>query len=386
MDLRVVLAGATLLLACAAPGVQGAAEPRVNVVRTPHGGLQPQAVLDGQGVLHLVYFKGDPAAGDLFYVRRATGRLDFSDPLRVNSQPSSAVAVGTIRGGQLAVGKDGRVHVAWNGSNKAQPRSPVGGFPMLYARLNDAGTAFEPQRNLMQRSGVLDGGGTVAADATGHVYVAWHALKADSPRGPEHRQVWVASSADEGKTFGPEVVANPRPMGACPCCGMRAFVDAAGTTRLLYRAATEGVHRDMVLLTSADRGQRFDAVVLDRWEINDCPMSSEAFAEGSGGVFAAWETRGQVYFARLGKDVSPVAAPGDGRGRKNPALAVNGRGEVLLAWTEGTGWQRGGALAWQVYDRSGRPTAARGRIPGAIPMWGLPTAVAERDGTFTLLH
>jgi hypothetical protein len=58
---------------------------------------------------------------------------------------------------------------------------------------------------------------------------------------------------------------------------------------------------------------------------------------------------------------------------------------MLLAWTEGTGWQRGGALAWQVFDKSGKPTSARGRVADAIPVWGLPTAVASDHG-FIIVH
>ena len=57
-----------------------------------------------------------------------------------------------------------------------------------------------------------------------------------------------------------------------------------------------------------------------------------------------------------------------------------------MAWTEGTGWQRGGALAWQVFDRSNRPTPDKGRIEGGIPVWSLPTAVTRPDGGFTIIH
>ena len=46
---------------------------------------------------------------------------------------------------------------------------------MLFTRLNDSGTAFEPERNLIQKAYGLDGGGTLAADDQGHVYVFWHA-------------------------------------------------------------------------------------------------------------------------------------------------------------------------------------------------------------------
>src|SRR4051794_21746455 len=75
--------------------------PHVEVVRTPDGAIQPQAVIDGAGSIHVIYFKGDPAAGDLFYVCRENTAIAFSPPIRVNSQPGSAIAVGTIRGAQI---------------------------------------------------------------------------------------------------------------------------------------------------------------------------------------------------------------------------------------------------------------------------------------------
>ena len=98
----------------------GQTAAQVEVLETPHDGIQPQAVVDAKGTLHLIYFKGEALTGDLFYVRREAGQKGFSSPTRVNSQPGSAVATGTVRGGQLALGKDGRVHVAWNGSGKAE--------------------------------------------------------------------------------------------------------------------------------------------------------------------------------------------------------------------------------------------------------------------------
>jgi hypothetical protein len=67
------------------------------------------------------------------------------------------------------------------------------------------------------------------------------------------------------------------------------------------------------------------------------------------------------------------------------AVAVNGRGEMLLAWTEGTGWKKGGALAWQLFDKTGKATATKGRKEGGVPVWGLPAVVATgRD--FLLIH
>jgi hypothetical protein len=173
---------------------------------------------------------------------------------------------------------------------------------------------------------------------------------------------------------------------------MRAWTDPAGQGQLalLFRAATGGDQRGMVLLSSRDHGASFRSTLLQPWRLNACPMSSAAFSAGSKGPISAWETNGQVYFARIDPESGiaspPVAPPGNPGNRKHPALAVNARGETLLAWAEGTAWQRGGALVWQVFDASGRPGAQAGRLERGIPTWSVPAAVARPDGGFTIFH
>jgi hypothetical protein len=355
----------------------------VKLLRTPNGGLQPQAALDELGILHLVYFTGEPQGGDLYYVRRDAGRTEFTSPMRVNSEPGSAVAVGTIRGAQLAVGKNGRVHVAWNGRHDPGGR----GAPMLYARMNDARTGFDPQLNVMQFSGGLDGGGSIAADKSGVVYVAWHGK--GEKEGEENRRVWVARSTDEGKTFSRETAAWNEPTGACGCCGMRAFADRRGRVHMLYRAATKRVDRDMYLLSSENRGRTFSGTLLDKWKLNACPMSSAALADGANGLLAAWETQGQVFFTSLDpknqRPISPIPAPGDTGKRKHPMIAANSRGETMLVWTEGTGWKKGGSLAWQLYDSQEKPAGEKGAEQG-IPVWSFAAVIAEKDGSFTIIY
>src|SRR5713101_3190096 len=102
-----------LLVSALLPRVTRAEQ--VGLLRTPDSGIQPQAAVDSKGTVHLIYFKGDPKGGDIFYVRREPGEKEFSKPMAVNTQPHTAMALGTIRGAQLAVGKNGRVHVAWDG-------------------------------------------------------------------------------------------------------------------------------------------------------------------------------------------------------------------------------------------------------------------------------
>lgn len=359
--------------------------------------MQPQVAIDGQGTLHLIYYAGDPQQGDLFYLKSTDGGTTFSRAIRVNSQPGSAIAVGTIRGAQLAVGKDRRVHVAWNGSSDATPAGPLNpdsgklGMPMLYARLNDAGIAFEAQRNLMRHSFGLDGGGSIAADRSRNVYVAWHGIgqaeaSGTGKEGEARRRLWIAKSQDEGRSFSPEEKAWSRETGACGCCGMKIFVDRRANIYALYRSATESVHRDIYLLMSQNQGQSFQGRLLHKWDINACPMSSMDIAENADMVVGAWETGGQVFWARLdGGGGQPISPAGEGKGRKHPRLAVTQSGDVLLAWTEGTGWKKGGSLAYQVYDRTGQPTADAVRLSG-IATWSFAAVAAMPDTRFSILY
>ncbi len=379
------IAGALIAASAGAHVMTGSSvNGKVNLMRTPNGGIQPQAVMDANGSLHLVYFAGEPGAGDIFYVRRERGKEDFSSPIRVNSQLGSAIATGTIRGAHIAVGRNGRVHVSWNGSNKSSPRGPENSAPMLYARMNDAKTAFETQRNLMQISHELDGGGSLAADKDGNVYVAWHG--AGEQKGEEHRHVWLARSTDEGKTFTQEAAAFAEETGACGCCGMRAFVDPRGALHLFYRGATNMTERGMFLLTSTDKGRSFRGTRLDNWNLNYCPMSSVTATANDKQSLAAWENDGQVYFSAIDKSLQkPAPAPGQSGKRKHPAIALNSRGEMIMAWTESTGWKKGGSLAWQVFDKNGKPVGEMGAAEG-VPVWGLATVVADAGGKFTIIY
>ena len=262
---------------------------------------------------------------------------------------------------------------------------------MLYARLNDAGTAFEPQRNLMTKTFGLDGGGSVAADQEGNVYVAWHGKTVGAAKGEDGRQVWVTTSRNDGKTFAAEVPAFNKPTGACGCCGLNIFAGNNGNVYALYRAATEKVNRGIYLLVSEDRGMNFRGREIHPWKIGACPMSSMMLAAGPDGVLAAWQTKDQVYYAAVVESEStiavsnPIAAPGEASRRKYPALAVNARGEKVFVWSDNAGWAKGGSLGWQVFNSQGKLSGGNASAP-AIPKWSFGAAFARADGGFTVLY
>jgi hypothetical protein len=360
----------------------GTSAPRVGLMRLPQGGIQPQAVMDERQVLHVLYFKGAPSGGDLYYIRRPPDAGGFSTPVRVNSVPASALATGSVRGGQLSVGANGRPHVAWYGAQEID----VAGSkrrPVWYTRLASDSLMFEPQVNLAAASQGIDGA-TVAAGGEGNVYVAWHGQ--GPQEGDAHRTVYVARSVDQGAHFATEAPVAQASTGACACCGLRASVDATGTANILFRSATGGVSRDAAWLTLS--GAAAKPVVLQTWTLNACPMSTFALTPDGQSLAAAWETEQQIYFSRLNPGTRTFSAPVamDGPpGRKHPSVATNAAGVTLVSWTEGTGWARGGTVAWEAIDPGGRRLIARSNA-APVPVWGLVSVVAQPDGSFLILH
>ena len=383
--LSLLASGGAIALSLTAPHASSlpAAQPRVDIGATPDGGIQPQATIDERGAIHLIYFKGEPGGGDLFYVRRTPGDAVFSAPLRVNSEPASAIATGSVRGGQIALGRDGWIHVAWNGSRPIE-RNGVTQTPMWYARLSPRANAFEPQRAIGSHTKYLDGGGSVAADRSGRVYVVWHAAGVEE--GEPHRRIYVATSRDDGARFGPErAFANED--GACGCCGLETLVDSRGRLQILYRSAGAMVHRDAMWMTIGPRGPS-TPVRLQPWELPACPMTTFALATAPGGIIAAWETAQQIYSAVLDPDrraISAVTAMTGTGVRKHPSVAINAAGDRLIAWTEGTAWARGGTVAWELRNQKGERVTS-GANAGAVPVWGLVSAIPRPDGSFLILH
>src|SRR3954469_14911714 len=204
-----------------------AAAVNVRVEDVPERGVQPQVVVDAAGTAYLIYLKGEPQRSDIRYVQRAKGAKTWSDPIAVNNEPGTAVAMGTIRGAQLALGKGGTLQVVWNGAPK--PGASGGqGMPLYYTRLEPGQTAFAPQRSLLGDTAALDGGASIAANEKGDVYVVWHGKPAGTGGDESARVVFVARSKDNGQTFSARVIGNADFAGTCACCSIKGLATPSG--------------------------------------------------------------------------------------------------------------------------------------------------------------
>jgi hypothetical protein len=371
-----------------------AAEEIVGTSRVPNNGIQPQIFVASSKVVHLIYYKGNANNGNLFYSTRDKKEGAFSKGIQVNSQGGSAIAIGTIRGTNMAVTSKGVLHIVWNGSSKAQPKGPLdpfinkdnpnNGTPLLYARLEKGAKAFTKQKNLLQSTFGLDGGASVGADDK-NVYVVWHAATKGSGKGEKGRSVWISASEDGGKTFSKDRVIYKSKKGICACCGMDTIFSPSGKLWTIFRnVGSSG--RDMVLLSSTGKGKKIKlkAKRIDTWKTRQCPMSSTQLFALKKEVYLTWENKGQVFFKKASKG-KPIAVPGNANGRKHPRIAVNSKGLVLVAWTEGTGWKRGGSLHWQVFDTKGKPTKFKGE-KGGIPVWSFPAVYVRPNDEFMILY
>jgi hypothetical protein len=360
----------------------------ITVTRTPDGGIQPQVAVDAAGTAHLIYYKGADGGGDIFYARQKADEDKFSKPIKVNSRAGSAMAIGSIRGAQLEVGKNNRVHVIWNGGSGAEKVKLDGKeiTPLVYTRMNDEGTGFEPERNLITYAAGLDGGSSIAADPSGNVYAFWHGRAPGAAEGEEGRAVFVSRSTDEGKTFRPEVPATSEKTGACGCCGMKALADATGAVYVLYRGALEMTDRSEVLLVSPKPGAPFKIVNKHRWEIATCPMSSAFLSPAEKGAMAAWETDGQIFYTTVDPitmSVGKIESLPTKTKKRHPSVTKNSEGETLVTWSEGTGWARGGTAYWRATNNKGGVNEGHGE---ELPVWGMVTGYAKPNGDFVVIY
>ncbi len=374
---------AVIVLGGAVASTALAAQPGPELLRVPDDGVQPQTLVSGDGTVHVMFLKGAQDAADVWYARRPKGAASFTKAVRVNAQPGSAIAVGTIRGAQFATDGAGIPFVVWNGSGKSTVHT---GAPLWFSR-GRADGSFEPERDVIRTTAHLDGGGSVALGKPGQIFTVWHSAPPDMA-GETNRGVFMSASSDSGATFSGEVRIDRPGDGVCACCGLRALGRGDGTLAVLYRSAGEGGDfRDMTLLLRSGKDGEVRRVVLDRWSLRSCPMSSSSLAWSGENLMAAWETRDEVRLALVdvatGVPVRIDSPSGTGK-RKHPSLGLGARGEFLLAWVEDTGWNRGGSVGWQGYDAQGHATDMRGLREG-VPVWGLASAFAV-GGDFGVIY
>jgi len=342
----------------------------VKAMRCPNEGLQPKvSVGKKDGLLHLVYFQGELAAGDLFYVRSEDDGESFSDPLRVNSQAGSVDAGGRgLRGGAVLADAEGSVHVAWVGSEATVEGDDASLRPLLYSRLAKSATAFEASRVLSGENAGLDVAPAMA-ERLGKLSVYWHAPGETLARVSEAepgRRVYLARSEDGGGNFGAPVALGSGEFSVSAGCGIATGVGRNGLMSVIYTSRDKNL-RDMRLLASADEGATFKDTYVDTKTKKKTPRDGVAATLCRRGVLVAWENQDKTWWALVDKDNGRTVVGISARQRKDvaserPAVIATQAGAVLLVWSESNGEGTANTIGWQGFDLMQRFQIGRGRF------------------------
>lgn len=328
---------------------------RVKILNTPGGGEVPDAEIDDSGAIHVVYVKGENA----FYAKSVDGE-SFAEPLRINSELNTVHPANMFRGPDVAVGKDGRVHVIWY-VNAYQRKRPQDDWGVFYSYLEPGKDKFQPAKNLNRKP---SDNYSLAADNRGNVAVVWMA-----------GELFLTSSADNGESFTTEKVSVADP---CECCASRALFDRNGALLMLYRDKAENA-RNMHLIVREKNSRKFENQKLSstNWEINACPMTGAFLGASGSKTTAAWETKGSAFFARLNGEFPPNEIKLATRG-KWPVAFVAADGAVLASWKQGT------TVFWQLFDKNDNPLQEAQSMPSENSH--RHAGVVRPDGTFIVIH
>lgn len=370
-----------MILPMAATGVELLVQP------TPDGGLQPRMIVDEAGDVHLLYFKkrlNQPQAreGNLFYRQYDAESSGWSNPVKVSSSAFNLQTFSIARAG-MAIDGTGRIHVIWYLPKEAQ---------YVYARSDTARTAFESQQSMVsQYAEGIDAGADIAARGD-QVAIVWGAgdLSQESAR-----TVFGRVSADNGVSFGPEIMLGDTGLGACACCSLATDFSGSGDLRVAYRSAIEGVGRHMQLLTlqlaqGAVAQASYAAVhELQQWELSSCPLSTnDIAADSQGEQWLVFETAARIVQMNLDRDSQPslVAEPATATRQKNPAIALNASGQRLVAWGEAISHSRGGKLNIRLFESDGSSIETLYDTAIEITEFSFPAAAPLPNGTFLVLY
>ncbi len=313
------------------------------------------------GTIHLLFDADDGPR----YASSRDGGATFSPPIAVVDAATQKPGL-KFSGADLAVGQDGRVHVAL-ANNAWQLKLPQEEWSLYYTSLAPGAMTFSPVRNLNRKPSE---GFSIAADGRGAVTVGFLSDK-----------LFVMTSRDNGGTFTASAELDPA-WNPCNCCTTSVAYGSDGCLALLYREETNN-ERDMYVVVWDQRHDGRPArtrVSGTSWRIAACPMTYFTISPTDTGYVVAWPTKGQVYFARLDHD-GRVLPPGE---IETPGTTGMRQGLVALSAADGTtlvAWKNQEALGWQVYDRNGRPQGATGSA--ASPGSGAAGVVLP-DGKYVL--
>jgi hypothetical protein len=312
---------------------------------------------------------GASSAGkaDVFVAVSRDGGASFATPVQVNTIDGEARLGGELPP-RLALrpqedGRDPEIAVLWTARTTTTA--------IKAARSVDGGRSYGAPITLQSQDALGDRGwAALAFDRESNLHAIWldhRGMAANRPANGaahepgEHDGVAMAQRsalyhASTGRTLPWE---QELTKGVCYCCKTALAVGPDGALHAAWRHVYAGNLRDMAFATSRDNGRTFSAPVRvneDGWAINGCPDDGPALAvDARGTVHMAWPTvipgenpEGAIFYTstRDGQRFAPrVRVPTLGGPKpSHPQIVIDHSGRVFVAWDENVDGRRTGGV------------------------------------------
>src|ERR1044072_1488730 len=251
---------------------------------------EPAIASSPSGGVYVVWVNHQSSKADVMIARFGSNGQMENAPVRVNSQTGIATA---WRGDPptVAVAPDNTVFVGWT----AKVDSASGHATNVYlSSSRDNGRTFaEPVKVNDDIRPAVHGMHSLAIGKDGRIYVAWLDERNISPEPAmdmktkqqssghhmeSNREVFIASSSDGGQSFSPNqrVATN-----VCPCCKTALAVGEDRRVYVSWRQVLPGDFRHIAVASSIDEGRTFSeskVVSDDQWMLAGCPVSGSSLA------------------------------------------------------------------------------------------------------------
>lgn len=341
-----------LCLAAPAMGADSGHQPaRAKTLRLELG---TSAVFSPEGQLVVVAKEG----GHVVVRRSDDEGKTWSEPAIVNAQPEAIAADGESRP-RVAFGSKGSLLVSW-----ARPLNKPYTGEIRLARSADGGRTFAAPITVHRDTAeITHRFESFAVGRDGRVTVAWIDKRDQELAKAEKRPyvgaaIYAAISDDDGISFKPEFKVADH---SCECCRTTVTHDADGTPMVFWRHVFEPNERDhgIARLQPDGRVESVQRVTFDRWRIDACPHHGPSLVVDAEGVrHAVWFNQvggeGHVFYGRLprraGEQVDGQRVVG-GALAAHADLAVSGR-RLAIVWKEFDG--RKTLLRADISDDAGR--------------------------------
>ncbi len=324
------------------------------------GAVQPQVAVSPNGRVHVVF--GQETA--IYYTSSLDGRT-FSRAVKVGALEKLALR---MRRGPRVVATDkliaitaishvdGNLH-AWISRDGGQTWK--GGTPL----------------NTVSKS-AREGLHAMAADGVGLVVAVW----LDDRNGG--KELWSRTSRDGGLTWQPDTRVYASPDGhICECCQPSVAIGPHGEVAAMWRNWLDG-SRDMWLATSADGGQTFGTahkLGTGTWKFNACPMDGGAVTiDATGKPLAVWRREKTVFSSGIDAAEQALAS------RASQPVVSTTKSGPFIVWEQDGGLmlQRGTSAAERLAERATAPALGKTRDGDSVVVWessttAPPTILAE---------